>query len=237
MLKLHLNRIKVAHVRQPTPSNYFNVVTRAPEIVSTSTGMQIIHLDIYTQEIDTDSVECSELCSKDIISNEEKHEDTHSPKSSLERMISEIETYSQMPNPLTSVKIETQSQTPIPLKSVEIETHEKSPNVIQEPVLRAETQIENDQLLNLWPKPTIRKLNSYCDSDLIDLKDLSESSDNEFYKIKCVLAQRPTAAGLEYLVHFAGEPAQNMFFARNPILSQNLSILKGDRNPNDKYVL
>ena len=191
---LHLTRMKVAYVRQPTPSNYFSVVTRAPEVVFSSTGTQTFNQDIYTQETEIDSVERSELSSQEIISNEEKREDTHSSKSSSERIFSEIET---------------QSQTPNPLKSVEIETHEKTPSVIQEPVLRAETHMENNQLPSVRPKRTIRKPKRYCDSNHLDIKDLSVSSDNEFYKIKRVLAQRPTAAGLEYLVQFAGEPAQN----------------------------
>ena len=185
-------------MRQPTPSNYFSVVTRAPEVVFSSTGTQTLNQDIYTQETEIDSVERSELSSQEIISNEEKREDTHSSKSSSERIFSEIETQSQTPNPLKSVEIETQSQTPNPLKSVEIETHEKTPSVIQEPVLRAETHMENNQLPSVRPKRTIRKPKRYCDSNHLDLKDLSVSSDNEFYKIKRVLAQRQTAAGLEY---------------------------------------
>ena len=62
---------------------------------------------------------------------------------------------------------------------------------------------------NTRPKRNIRKPKRYCDSDHVDAKDLSASSDNTFYKIKRVLAQRQTPNGVEYLVHFAGEPAQN----------------------------
>ena len=45
---LHLNRMKVAYVRQPTLSNYFSVVTRAPEVVFSSTGTQTFNQDIYS---------------------------------------------------------------------------------------------------------------------------------------------------------------------------------------------
>ena len=119
----------------------------------------------------------------------------------------EIETQSQTPMPLKSIVIETQSQIPSQMKSQEIETHEESPSVIQEPVPRAETHMENTQSHNLRLKRTIRKPKRYCDSGHVVLKDLSVSSDNESYRIKHVLAQRQTADGLEYLVYFAGEPA------------------------------
>ena len=198
---LHLDRLKVAYVRQPTPSNYFSVVTHEPEVVYTSTGTQILTPDIYAQDTEINSVERSELSSQDVTSNVEMHGDMYSLQSSSERIISEleaqssittpekskeIETQSQTPMPLKSPKIETQSQIPSQMKSQEIETHEESPSVIQEPVPKAETHMENTQSHNLRPKCTIRKPKRYCDSGHVDLKNSSVSSDNEFYRIKRV---------------------------------------------------
>lgn len=54
------------------------------------------------------------------------------------------------------------------------------------------------------------------------MKDLSASSDSTFYKIKRILGQRRTPIGIEYLVRFAGEPAQNDIWI--PESDQNVKV-------------
>ncbi|MEW8548163.1 MAG: DDE-type integrase/transposase/recombinase, partial [Candidatus Thiodiazotropha sp.] len=240
---LHLDRLKIAYVRQPTPSNYFSVVTHAPELVYISTGTQTVTPDIhiYTQDTEVDSVESTGLSSQDE-SNVENKEDMHSSRVSTPISVKSIETETQS-HPLTPVKsFKTVTQSPIPIsvKSIETETHShpltpvksfelvtplKSPSrlkpqetethkqspgsVFQEPAPQAETRTENVKLHNIRPRRIIVKPKRFRDSDHVNLKDYSVSSEPEFYRIKRVLAQRKTPSGLEYLVHFAGEPAQN----------------------------
>ena len=95
---LHHDRLKVAYVRQPTPSNYFNIVTHAPEVMFTSTGTQTIFPDmhVYAQDTEIDSVGHSELSSCDDKSNAEMHEDM-------------CLSQSQTPTPVKSNEIQTQS--------------------------------------------------------------------------------------------------------------------------------
>ena len=115
---LHLDRLKVAYVRQPTPSNYFNIVTHAPEVMFTSTGTQAIFPDmhVYAQDTEIDSVGHSELSSCNDKSNAEMHVDISLSQSQTP------------PTPVKSNEIQTRSQTPILGKSIEIETHSKFPS-------------------------------------------------------------------------------------------------------------
>ena len=78
--------------------------------------------------------------------------------------------------------------------------------------------METTQLHNLRPKRATVKPKRFRDSDHTDFKDSSVSSDTEFYRIKRVLA-RQTSNGLEYLVHFADEPAQNAIWIQDSSLN------------------
>lgn len=135
---VHINRVKIAHVRSPTPGNYFHVTSTVKVDTAVQTEADSVHLDSPTVL----NAQSPSLTSEEITSSDMLH-------------------------------------------------------------------ISSEKPLVTRSRRRIRKPKRYRNEEHVDPSALSSSNTDRFYKVKRVLGQRSRGKEIEYLVHFAGEPAQN----------------------------
>lgn len=163
---VHVDRLKCAYVRAPTPSNYFHITSNMRVDSSTQTE----DVQEHTVETDAHSVHHSpaEDTSADVSRSDQDTFD--SPQDS------DNDNYHHSVQELSEPNVASDNR-----------TRRKSKRCVGKP-LRYRTSSNDD------PEST---------------SDLSSTSSGEQYKIKRILAQRKTDSGIEYLIHFVGEPSQN----------------------------
>lgn len=206
---VHLDRLKPAHIRAPTPSNYFRIVSNNrvecgvqtedfSPITSSSSNRESasdLQSDINEHFPQINGSDSSSPISSNLDSSSDLHSDVN---------VSSPQVVGNDSSRSMSLNQESTSDS-------HSDIHAPSPQVIE----RDSSSSTPLPVLPQRPKRTIKKPVRYRDSSFTADSDMSSSTgQDKFYKIKRVLAQRGSGATLEYLIQFRGEPSQNAMWLK-----------------------
>lgn len=184
---VHINRLKIAYIRMPNPSNFFI------DSVVTHPDNQHTTLELVNEDHSSD---------KDLIvhgSDQYSDSPTFNVTTDVDQNVS-----SEIFN--TTTEVDSINDKDVFNSSTQLDIASTSSDI-----LFTSDSFNNE--LSVRQKRMRRKPERYRNSDHVDIDVLLGSSeDSSLVKIKRVLAQRNTDQGIQYLVHPIGEPAQHSFW-------------------------